>query len=225
MSDRRESDPSIQHDSLWRSGFRQVADVAPIVISVWLLNSVLQHYELYQTLRENHGFMTGIATALAALIPYYYLSRRRRQTERAAFAAALRQGQITRTSLASRSVVLLVTLCLVVAGLQLKSPSGPILLLLGVPTLLLFAIEELNIVLRPGKTVSLRPSDELTVYFRGKSLLIGYAVTVVLLMVVFVVSLFATRYVVILLPAALIISLLIPSFIYSRLDIHADANE
>jgi hypothetical protein len=225
MGDRRESDSSVKHDSLWRSGIRELADVAPLIISVWLLNSALWHYAWFHTLRENHGFMTPIATALAASIPNYYLSRRRRKAESAAFTAALRQGQITRMSLASRSVVLLVTLCLVVAGSQLKGPSGPILLLLGVPTMLLFAIEELNIVLRPGNTVSLRPSDELTVYFRGKSLLIGYAVAVVLLMVVFVVSLFATRYVVILLPAALIISLLVPTFIYGRLDIHADANE
>jgi hypothetical protein len=90
---------------------------------------------------------------------------------------------------------------------------------------MLFAMEELVIILRPGNFVFPDPHDELLAFFRARTLQVGYSIAILSLATLYLVSLFATRYLAPLLPIMLAISLLAPSFFYSRLDRRAGANE
>jgi hypothetical protein len=72
-------------------------------------------------------------------------------------------------SFVSRCVVLLVSLGTVIAGIFIGSKVGPLLLLFGVPALLLFVVEERNIILRPGNSVVTNPLDERLAFFKGRN--------------------------------------------------------
>jgi len=53
----------------------------------------------------------------------------------------------------------------------------------------------------------------------------GYSIAILSLLTLYLISLFASRYVGVLLPIVLTISLLSPSFLYSRLDRRAAIDE
>jgi hypothetical protein len=118
---------------------------------------------------------------------------------------------------------MLTSLSMVVGG-SLAEDGTPFLML-GGPVLLLFAVEELNIILRPGNSVLTNPRDELLVFFKARSLQVGYSIAILSMAILYFVSLFATRYVGALLPVGLTITLLAPSLFYSRLDRRAGADE
>jgi len=120
---------------------------------------------------------------------------------------------------------MLIALTLVVASAFIQNSYGRACLLLGVPVLMLFAMEELIIILRPGNFVFPDPHDELLAFFRARTLQVGYSIAILSLATLYLVSLFAPRYLAPLLPIMLVISLLAPSFFYSRLDRRAGANE
>jgi hypothetical protein len=83
---------------------------------------------------------------------------------------------------------------------------------------------ELNIVLHPGDSFMPNPHDELLTFFKGRMLQAGYITAVLALACVYVVSLFAARYLTVLLPVVLTASLLVPGLVYRRLDRRADAD-
>ena len=67
--------------------------------------------------------------------------------------------------------------------------------------------------------------DELLAFFRARTLQVGYSVAILSLVTVYLVSLFASQYVSVLLPIVLTISLLAPSLFYNRLDRRAETDE
>ena len=130
-----------------------------------------------------------------------------------------------RMSLFARSVFMLLALALVVAGSLLRGPDGTPLLVVGVPMLLLLTAAELATVLLPGDAMLPDPHDELLMFFRSRMLAVGYTVAVLSLAALYVVSLFAARYVETLLPVVLAVSVLVPGLVYRRLDRRAGADE
>jgi hypothetical protein len=153
----------------------------------------------------------------------YIFRRKQRSAEQLRFREDLRAGRVQRISLATRCAVMLASLGLVVTGSLVE--DGTIFLMLGGPVLFLFAVEEFNIIMRPGDSVLTNPRDELLAFFKARSLQLGYSIAILSLAVLCLVGLFATRYVGVLLPVALTVSLLAPSLLYSRLDRRAGAAE
>jgi len=62
-------------------------------------------------------------------------------------------------------------------------------------------------------------------FFMARTLQMGYSIAILSLLTLYLISLFASRYVGVLLPIVLTISLLSPSFLYSRLDRRAAIDE
>jgi hypothetical protein len=153
----------------------------------------------------------------------FIFRRRQRIKDQLRFREDLRAGRVKRMSLAMRRSVMLISLSMVVDGSSTE--DGTIFLMLGGPVLLLFSIEEINIILRPGNAVLTNPRDELLAFFKARSLQVGYSIAILSMAVLCFVGLFATRYVGALLPVGLTISVLAPSLFYSRLDRRAGADE
>jgi hypothetical protein len=196
------------------------------VISV--LQYVLLRLPWFQRFGASHPFLAWFTPYFLVIVLFSLFFRpKARRAEAAARIADLRQGRVKRMSLASRSAVLLTSMGLVVTGFLLQGrPYASVCLVLGTPALLLFALEELNIILRPGDSVSLSDRhDELVAFFRARTLQVGYCVAILSLFTLYLVSLFARQYVVVLLPIGLTISLLAPSLLYRRLDRRAEADE
>jgi len=116
-------------------------------------------------------------------------------------------------------------IALVVAGELVPGWARPACLLFGVPLLFISGLEELIIILRPGEFIFPNPRDELSSFFRGRTLQAGYGVVILSLSAIFLLSLFAPRYVALALPIALTATLLTPSFLFNRLDRQAGADE
>lgn len=187
---------------------------------------VLQHFIWFQRFNAVHGFWAQIIpTWIVVCIFSAFFRRKARRAEAAAFREDLRQGRVMRISLASRSAIMLAALGLVVSGSLIQGPYSAVCIVLGVPVLLLFAVEELNILLRPGESVRTDRHDELVAFFRARSLQVGYTTAILSLVTLYLVSLFADRYVGVLLPILLTSSLLVPSFLYRQLDRRAAIDE
>jgi hypothetical protein len=172
----------------------------------------------------HHGVWPEVAILCGALIVLeaVYLRIFRRSEQLAEFASlreALLQGRVQRMSLATRCIFLLGALALVSVG---WFPIGTRILALAVPLFLLFAAVELNFIIYPGETLHPDPHDELLLFFRARMLKVGYVTAIVALTALYVASLFASPYMGLLLPIALTISLLVPAFVYRRLDLQAD---
>jgi len=169
-----------------------------------------------------------ITATLSAVVKslYGWLFRREQErAERTALREAIVSGRMKRMSLAGRSVFMLFAVALVVGGSLIRGPDGPRLLVIGVPMLLLLAAAELMTVLHPGDAVLPDPHDELLTFFKSRMLAVGYTVAVLSLAALYVVSLFAVRYVETLLPVVLALSVLVPGLVYRRLDRRAGADE
>jgi hypothetical protein len=172
----------------------------------------------------HHGVWPEVAILCGALIGleavYLLIFRRSEQlTEFASLKEALLQGRVQRMSLATRCIFLLGALALVSLG---WFPIGTRILALAVPLFLLFAAVELNFIIYPGETLHPDPHDELLLFFQARMLKVGYVTAILALTALYVASLFASPYMGLLVPVALTISLLVPAFVYRRLDRQAD---
>jgi hypothetical protein len=187
---------------------------------------VLPHFIWFQRFDSSHNFWAELTPVWVVCIVFQLFFRRKaRLADLAAYRHDLRQRRVRRISLTSRSTVMLTSLGLVVTGSLIQAPDSAVCLMIGVPMLLLFAVEELNIILRPGDSVFTDRHDELLAFFRARTLQVGYSIAILSLLTLYLVSLFASRYVGVLLPIVLTISLLAPSFLYRRLDRRAEADE
>jgi len=217
----------VDRGSYWRDiGFAwlDLALCTTVILALRFL--VLQHFVWFQRFDANHRFWAELIPTWAVVSIFFAFFRRKaRIAEVAAFREDFRQGRVKRMSLASRSAIMLTAMGLVVSGSLIRGPYSTLCFLLGVPVLLLFAVEELNILLRPGESVRTDRHDELLAFFRARTLQTGYSIAILSLATLNLVSLFAGRYVIVLLPILLTISLLAPSFLYSRLDRRAALDE
>jgi len=200
--------------------------MALVTATAMLIHFALVYFSWFQRFEERHGIWASILLSwVGFMLVIHFFRRKQRLNEQAAYRMDLRQGRVARMSLASRCAVMLIALTLVVAGAFIQNSYARACLLIGVPVLMLFAMEELIIILRPGNFVFPDPYDELLAFFRARALQVGYSIAILSLATLYLVSLFATRYLGLLLPTMLTISLLAPSFFYSRLDRRAGANE
>ena len=197
-----------------------------LMIAVGLLARLgLEQFAWFQEFEEQHGFWMLVLFGWATIPLLYVFRRKRRLTDQLRFRDDLRRGRVMRMSLASRCVVMLVSLGLVVTGSLVSGKDGGTFLLFGVPVLLLMAIEELNIILRPGDVVTIgNRHDELLAYFKARTLQVGYSIAIFSMAALCLISLFASKYTSVLLPIALCVSLLAPSLFYSRLDRQSGAD-
>ena len=184
----------------------------------------------FEGFEQRHGIwpefvIVAVGSSLIRSLYTFLFRREQQRAEQAAWREAIVQGRLKRMSLAGRSVLLLLAVALVVGGSLMPSPDGPRLLVIGVPMLLLLAAAELATVLYPGDAVMPDPHDELLMFFKSRMLAVGYTVAVLSLAVLYVVSLFAARYVETLLPVVLALSVLVPGLVYRRLDRRAGADE
>jgi hypothetical protein len=210
----------------WKGVGSTWIDLALVTAASLALRFILRNFIWFQRFEANHNFYAELMPiwVVCIALPVFF-RRKARLAEQAAFTEDLRQGRVKRMSLASRSAVMLVSLALVVTASFIPGPYEAVCLMLGVPLLLLFAAEELNIILRPGDSVLTDRHDELLAFFRARTLQVGYSVAILSLVTVYLVSLLASRYVSVLLPILLTISLLAPSFFYNRLDRRAAIDE
>jgi hypothetical protein len=218
---------ALHRNSYWRDiGFAwlDLAVCTTVILALRFL--VLQHFIWFQRFAASHEFWAQIIpTWVIVCIFFAFFRRKSRLAEAAGFREDFRQGRVKRMSLASRSAIMLIALGLVLSGSLIQGPYSAVCLVLGVPVLLLFAVEELNILLRPGEAVRTDRHDELLAFFRARTLQLGYTVAILSLVTLYLISLFASRYVSVMLPILLTISLLAPSFLFRRLDRRAAIDE
>ena len=201
-------------------------EIALVVGAVWYRPLARLGYGDFEA---RHGAWTNIAAVAAVLMlakTFYHFVWRREQTraEMAALRADIVSGRLKRMSLAGRCTILAFALALVAGG-SLMGAQGKGLLVVGVPLFLLFAAAELNILLHPGDAMLPNPHDELLLFFKARTLQVGYVTAILLLAALYVASLFGTRYLGLLLAVVLAVSLMVPAFAYRRLDRRAGPNE
>jgi hypothetical protein len=223
MSDEHTDQAPSQPALAWNHPVSILITVALMTVFAVLVQFSFAHLPWFQRFEERHGFWTQLLLAWASIPIVFIFRRRRRLTDQLRFRADLRAGRVMRMSLATRCAVMLIALVMVVSGSLTE--HGTLLLMLGGPVLLLFAVEEFNIILRPGNSVLTDPRDELLAFFKARSMQVGYTIAILSMAVLCLVSLFATRYVGALLPVGLTLSLLAPSLFYSRLDRRAGSDE
>ena len=181
----------------------------------------IEAFEVHHGVWPEVAILSGVLMVLTAL-KEVYLGIFRRSEQRAEFASlkeALLQGRVQRMSMAARCIFLLGALALVSVG---WFPIGTRILAIAVPLFLLFAAVELTCIIYPGETLHPDPHDELLLFFRARMLKVGYVTAILALTALYVASLFASPYMGLLLPIALTVSLLVPAFVYRRLDRQAD---
>ena len=226
MSDEHSEDKGAQRIRFWKDGAVGLIEIALVIAGSLLLRFILSHFSWFQKLEEHHRFWTELVPIWLVVIPFLYFFRRKhRLAENQAYSEDLRQGRVKRMSLVSRCVVILFTLGLVVTGSLMQGPDGTFYLLLGVPAFFLFAGAELVLILRPGNSVLGDPHDELLNFFKARMLQAGYTTALLSVSALYLCSLFSTKYVGVLLPVVLTVSLLAPGFVYVRLDRQAGADE
>ncbi|HEV2700744.1 MAG TPA: hypothetical protein VGV09_03875 [Steroidobacteraceae bacterium] len=227
MSDVRDEGAPARRSSYWREVGCAWLDLALVVVGSLALRFGLMRFAWFSSFHDNHAFWAELVPIWLVVISFMLFVRPRwRGAEDAAYREDLRRGRLKRMSLASRSAVLLVSLGLIVVGSIFRGPYQVVALAVGVPTLVLFALEEVNIVLRPGDSLVVRDRpDELVEFFKARSLQIGYLVAVLSLLCSYVVSLAAPRYASMLLSVVLVVSLLVPAHVYHRLDRRAGGDD
>lgn len=203
-----------------------VIDVGLVGLVLWTRPLARLGLEEFET---RHGSWPEFVFAgvLLVLVRWAYLRYIGLEQHRAGWAAALQEMRTNppkRMSLLGRSMGLLIALALVIAGSLIPGHDGRAVLIIGVPMFLLFVLVELNILLRPGDTVLPDPHDELMNFFKARTLQVGYFTAIVSLAALYVIGLFQARYVEMLLPVVLAISLLVPAFAYRRLDRRASTD-
>ena len=162
---------------------------------------------------------------LALRATYLLLFRACRLAEYEATKAQLRQGQLKRMPFAVRAAFLLCMLALVSLGWYAHEPYGSRILAVAVPLFLLFAAAEFGAILQPGDSLLPDPHDELLQFFRTRMLQTGYVTAILALIGLYLLSLWGPRYLGLLLPFVLTLSLLTPAFMYNRLNRQAGPDE
>jgi hypothetical protein len=208
-------------------------EVLVMAVQVTLLMAVVWYRPLARLgladFEARHGAWPEFVAAgvLLVLVRTAYLRFFRRAQTREEIAALredIRSGRMKRMSLAARCVWLLLALGLLSGG-TLMGPGGQGLLVIGVPMFLLFVAAELAVVLYPGNSLMPDPHDELLMFFKAKMLQVGYCTAILSLAVLYVVSLFGTRYLGLLVAVVLALSLMVPAFAYRQLDRRAGPDE
>jgi hypothetical protein len=166
----------------------------------------------------------AVLLGLAKTVYTFVVRREKTRAEMTALRADIVSGRLKRMSLAKRCTALLLALALVVGG-SLMGPPGKGLLVVGVPLFLLLAASEVTVVLHPGDALLPDPHDELLMFFKARTLQVGYVTAILSLAALYVVSLFGTRHLGMLVAVVLAVSLLVPAFAYRRLDRLAGPNE
>ncbi|HEX5418570.1 MAG TPA: hypothetical protein VFY39_01090 [Gammaproteobacteria bacterium] len=186
----------------------------------------LFHFEAFEQRRGHWPELLILLALWISLKETYYRIYRRdeRRAETAAIKEDLLHGRIKRPPLWVRSLLLLAMLVLVCLGAFAGAHGDSQILVVTVPLFLLFALVELNIVLHPGDAMLPDARDELLAFFKARMLQAGYVTAVLALAGVYVVSLFAPKYLAWLLPILLTVTLLVPGLVYRRLDRQADAD-
>jgi hypothetical protein len=226
MSDNHGEEKRAQRIRSWKDRADLLIQMALTVVITLLLWFILRNFSWFQGLEQHHGYLPFCLLCLVVVIPFQHFYRRKHYVaERQAYSADLRQGRVKRGSLASRYAVILVALGLVVAGLLIQGPDGTFCLLLGVPAFFLLTGAELVTILRPGNSVLGDPHDELLNFFKARMLQAGYTTAMLSVSALFLVSLFTPKYVGVLLPVVLTVSLLAPAIVYVRLDRQAGTDE
>jgi hypothetical protein len=133
----------------WDHPFNMLTTVAVMMLFGVLVDFSFRHFSWFQRLEVRHGFWAQLLLAWASLPVLFILRREQRIAAELRFREDLRAGRVPRISPIARCAGLLILLGLVVAGSLAE--DGTLFLMLGGPVLLLFAAEELNIILRPGK--------------------------------------------------------------------------
>ena len=181
----------------------------------------IEAFEAHHGVWPEVAILSGVLMVLIALkeVCLWIFRRSEQRAEFASRREALLQGRVQRMPLAMRCIFLLGALALVSVG---WFPIGTRILAIAVPLFLLFAVMEFNGIIYPGETLHPDPHDELLLFFRAQMLKVGYVTAILALTALYVASLFALPYVGLLLPIALTVSLLVPAFVYRRLDRQAD---
>ena len=199
-------------------------DIAFLAL-IWLVDQFRPFAHLFgwESFENHHGnwpeWLLLIATLV--LMDIVYARMRGRpwlQQELAAAEADIRAGRLQRAPLAARHTALFILLSLVSLGWFAEPPYGRQILVVAVPLFLLFVAMELNFILHPGESLVPDPNDELLQFFRARMLKVGYITTVLALITLYLTSLLASRWVGLLLPILLTVSLLLPAFVYRQLD-------
>lgn len=194
------------------------------LINVGLLH-ILRQFDWFQRFSSAHDFLASLVPMVVFLPLFLFVGRKSRHQAHRAFSDALRRNQVKRASLSSRACVFLIALLLIAFALSHERHERAAFLFVGATLLGLSALYELNVLLRPGDTVTPDPHDELLVYMRARTLRFGYAISVLSLLTLSVIALFAIQYVSMAVPVALALSLLLPSMFFSRIDRRADIDE
>src|SRR5271167_4773718 len=226
MSDHDGEEKRAQRIRFWKDRADLLIQMALTMVTTLLLWFILRNFSWFQRLEEHYGYLPICVLCLVVVIPFQYFYRRKHYLAVSqTYSADLRQGRVKRMSLASRFAVILVALGLVVAGSFTQGPDGTFCLLLGVPAFFLLTGAELGAILRPGNSVLGDPHDELLNFFKARMLQAGYTTAMLSVSALFLVSLFTPKYVGVLLPVVLTISLLAPAIVYVRLDRQAGTDE
>ena len=232
MSDEQRNAPVRAWPQRRRLGVAGALELVALAIAIGLVARYTPFARVFgfEGFEQRHGLWPEfvITATLHSVVKSLYgllFKREQQRAERAALREAIVQGRMKRMSLTGRSLLMLLALALVVGGSLLPGPEGPRLLVIGVPMLLLFAAAELMTILHPGDAVLPDPHDELLLFFKSRMLAVGYTVAVSSLAALYVVGLFAARYVEMLLPFVLALSVLVPGLVYRRLDRRAGADE
>jgi hypothetical protein len=224
MSDRddalRESGPSAV-----KVAAIAAVQVVLVVLICGMLRVVLEHAAWYRSFEERHDFWAFAIPTWVVIVLTTLMFQRVQRSDWEAYRHDLRRGRVKRMSFAARASALLIALALVVAGELVPSSIRAACLLLGVPLLLFFGLQELVIILRPGDFVFPNPRDELLAFFRARTLQAGYGVASLSLAALLILGLVAPHYVALVLPILLTVTVLTPSFLFNRLDRQAGADE
>lgn len=210
----------------WRDGLLGIVELGLMTALILMIRVGLENVPAFRAFEARHTFLADVLPLWTVCAFFLFFFRRKaRLAELASSREALARGRVRRMSLPARWAILLIALGLVVAGAVIDAPMRTALLIAGVPMLLLFGAEELNIVLRPGNFVVPDTRNELLAFFKSRAVQVGYAVAIVSLAGGYILSLFKPEYIRIVLPICLIVSLLVPTLVFSRLDQQGGPNE
>jgi hypothetical protein len=165
------------------------------------------------------------AWALAKTIYLFGFRRNEQRLEMAAIKEEVRSGRMKRMPLLTRAALLIGMLALLGLGSRATEPYRSQILHFAVPLFLILAGIELDHILRPGNSELPYPKDELVMFFRARMLTAGYVTAILALAGIYVVSLLSLQYIAYLLPVGITLSLLVPAYLYCRLDRSAGVNE
>lgn len=212
-----------------RMDWSLVRTFAVLVVAFPLVKQYKPFAHLFgiESFEDRNGYwleMLIVATLLGALELAWLFGTHSGRAEFAVVKEDLLAGRIKRMPLAARCAAFLVMITLVSLGHLVREPFGTRLLAVAVPTFLLVALAELLMILQPGDSMLPDPHDELLSFFREQMLKAGFVTAILSLAILYISSLFAPEHLALFIPIALTICLLVPAFVYRRLDRRAESD-